>query len=124
MLNSIPFSVLMGLFFGFLSGLGIGGGTLLMMWLTLVVGYDHITARSVILMFFLAAAGSVCIFRLKDKTLSLKPILPAIVAASAAAAIFSWVSTKIDTVVLQKCFGILLLFTGVKELLYRERNAK
>ena len=95
-----------------------------MMWLTLVIGIDHSTARAINLMFFIAAAGSVCLFRLKSKTLTIKPILPAIIAGCIAAALFSWVGKEADTEILQKCFGILLLITGVKELLYRERNAK
>lgn len=122
MVNSIPVAVLMGVVFGFLAGLGIGGGTLLMMWLTLVAGMDHNMARSINLMFFIAAAGSVCAFRLKNRSLSLKPILPAILAGCTAAAIFSWIGQTVDTGLLQKCFGVLLLITGVKELLYRERN--
>lgn len=124
MVNSIPVAILMGVVFGFLAGLGIGGGTLLMMWLTLIAGIDHTVARAINLMFFIAAAGSVCIFRLKSKTLSIKPIIPAIIAGCTAAAIFSWVGKNVDTEILQKCFGVLLLITGVKELLYRERKAR
>ena len=124
MLNSIPFSVLMGLVFGFSAGLGLGGGSLLMMWLTLVVGADHLTARAINLMFFIVAAGSVCIFRLKNRSLSIKPILPAIIAGCIAAGLFSFIGQNIDTQILRKIFGGLLLFTGTKELLYRPRNAR
>lgn len=124
MLNSIPAAVLMGVVFGVLAGLGIGGGSLLMMWLTLVVGMDHSMARAINLMFFIAAAGSVCIFRLKARSLSLKPIIPAIIAGCGAAALFSWIGKGMDTELLQKFFGVLLLITGVKELLYRQRKAR
>ena len=44
---------------GFLTGLGIGGGSLLILWLTMIVGMDAETARVINLMFFLTAAGAV-----------------------------------------------------------------
>ena len=124
MLNNIPISALMGLVFGFSAGLGLGGGSLLMMWLTLAVGADHPTARAVNLMFFIVAAGSVCAFRLKSGCLTLKPILPAILSGCIAAGLFSVLGKNLDVQILRKFFGILLLFTGVRELLYRPRNAK
>ena len=124
MLNSLPASVLMGFLFGFCAGLGLGGGSLLMMWLTLAVALEHQTARAINLMFFIVAAGSVCLFRLKNRSLSFKPIIPAILTGCVAAAFFSWVSKEIDTEMLKKVFGVLLLITGIRELLYRPRNAK
>lgn len=124
MLESLPISILMGLILGFLAGLGIGGGSLLMLWLTLVIETDHATARAINLMFFIAAAGSVCLFRLKNRSLEIKPVLPAIVTGCAGAALFSWIGTNVDLNLIRKIFGILLLATGIRELFYRPRNAK
>ena len=124
MLNSLPVSILMGLLLGFCAGLGLGGGSLLMMWLTLAVGIDHPTARAINLMFFIVAAGSVCIFRLKSRSLSFKPIIPAVIAGCVAAALLSLLGKSVDTALLKKIFGVLLLITGIRELLYRPRNAR
>jgi threonine/homoserine/homoserine lactone efflux protein len=41
-----------------------------------------------------------------------------------AAALFTFVGRLIDTTLLRKCFGGLLLITGLRELFYRPRNAK
>lgn len=117
-------AIFIGLILGFLAGLGIGGGSLLILWLTLYANLDSITARAVNLMFFLAAAGSVSIFRFKKGDLQLKQILPAIISGCVAAAICSWLGTKIDQDILKKIFGGLLLITGARELFYRPRNAK
>ena len=62
-LLNILTALFMGIVFGFLAGLGVGGGTLLILWLTMVIGMDHATARAINLMFFLVAAGSVTIIR-------------------------------------------------------------
>ena len=117
-------TVFVGLVLGFLAGLGIGGGSLLILWLTLCVGTEPITARAINLMFFLTAAGSVSIFRLKNGNLQFKSILPAVVSGCIAAAIGSWFGTWIDQSVLKKIFGGLLLITGLREIFYRPQKAK
>ena len=113
-----------GIILGVLAGLGVGGGTLLILWLTLIAGSDGITARAINLMFFLVAAGSVSLFRWQKGKLEVKEILPAVIAGCIAAGLCSWISTQIDQKMLQKFFGILLLLTGLRELFYRPRKAK
>ena len=124
MLESFPIAVLAGILLGFLSGLGIGGGSLLMLWLTLVLGMDHASARGINLLFFVPSALIACLFRWKQGTLQWKQILPAIIAGCAAAAVFSWLSMYLDTPVIKKLFGILLIATGLRELFYRPRKAR
>ena len=124
MLESFPIAVLAGILLGFLSGLGIGGGSLLMLWLTLVLGMDHISARGINLLFFIPSALIACLFRWKQRTLQWKQILPAIIAGCAAAAVFSWLSMYLDTPAIKKLFGILLIATGLRELFYRPRKAR
>lgn len=124
MLESLPVALLLGLALGFLAGLGVGGGSLLMMWLTLILQVEQTTARAINLMFFIAAAGGVCIFRLKKGSFQLKAILPAMVGGCVAAGICSWIGTFIDQNLLRKIFGVLLLLTGLRELFYRPRKAR
>lgn len=117
-------SIPVGIVLGFLAGLGVGGGSLLILWLTLIAGTDPSTARAINLLFFLAAAGSVSIFRWRKGRLDFKSILPAIVCGCIAAGVCSWLGTQIDQGILKKIFGVLLLATGLRELFYRPRNAK
>ena len=124
MLNSAPVSLLVGALLGFLAGLGTGGGSLLLLWLTLLVGVDDQTARTINLMFFLTAAGSVSIIRLKNNQIPYKKILPGILAGCVSAAAVSFLGRDLDPTLLKKAFGVLLLFTGIRELLYRPRKAR
>lgn len=122
MLTSFPISVIIGALLGFLTGMGIGGGSLLILWLTLVLSFDQTTARGINLLFFLPASAICCIFRLRQGTLNLRQCLPAMVSGCAAAAFASWMAAVIDTALLRKPFGILLLATGLREILYRPRQ--
>ena len=122
MLNYLTFPV--AVLLGFLAGLGVGGGSLLILWLTLAVGMDYEAARIVNLCFFLPSALIATLFRQKQGAVQLKKILPAIIAGCIAAALFSVIGKRLDTKLIQKFFGGLLLITGIRELLYRPRKAK
>lgn len=111
-----------GTVLGFLTGLGVGGGSLLILWLTILAGVDQSIARGINLLFFLPSALIACCFRWKQGTLQLRKILPAIIAGCAAAGLFSWLGQSIHAEVLKKLFGVLLLFTGLRELLYRPKK--
>jgi len=124
MLNSFPFSVGAGIVLGFLSGLGIGGGSLLVLWLTLVLGTEQEVARGINLLFFVPSALIACIFRFRQGKLDVKAVLPALVAGIISAALFSVLGSNVDTDLLKKPFGFLLLATGLRELFYRPRKAK
>jgi len=124
MLDSFPISVVIGTLLGFLAGLGTGGGSLLILWLTVTLGMDALTARSINLLFYIPSALIACLFRLKQGSFSLKKVLPAIITGCIAAGIFSFVSTVLDMNVLKKLFGGLLILVGIRELLYRPRKAR
>ena len=122
MLNYIALPVAIVL--GFLAGLGVGGGSLLILWLTTVIGMEYADARIINLLFFLPSACIATIFHRKQGSVNIKKILPAIVWGCVAAALFTFVGRQIHTDLLRKCFGGLLIFTGLRELFYRPRNAK
>lgn len=124
MLNSVPVMIFIGILLGFLSGLGIGGGSLLILWLTMVLGQSPETARSTNLLFFIPSSLIACIMRMQKGELELHPILPAVLSGCAAAILFSFVSERIDTAILKKLFGAVLIAAGIREIFYRPRKAR
>ncbi len=122
MLKEFMFSVMVGTALGVLSGLGTGGGSLLILWLTLVLNLPQHEARTINLLFFIPSAIISCLFRWKQGTLRLKKVLPAIAAGSIVAGIFSFFGSSWDAQLLKKAFGALLLLTGLRELAYRPKN--
>ncbi len=122
MLESLPVSLIAGTALGFLAGLGVGGGSLLMLWLTLILGLDHSIARTVNLLFFIPSAIIASLFRWKQGSLQFKKVLPAILCGCIAAAVFAYFSKTTDVALIKKLFGFLLLITGIRELFYRPRK--
>lgn len=110
--------IIIGTFLGLLSGLGTGGGSLLILYLTLMAGMGQMDARAINLLFYIPAAVVACLFRWKQGRLEIKKVLPAIVAGCAAASLLAYFSAGWDTALLQKLFGGLLIYTGFRELLF------
>ena len=107
---------------GFLTGLGIGGGSLLILWLTFVLKMDPFSARGIVLLFFIPAAVISSIFRWKQGTLSFTSALPAMISGCMAALLFSYISTMADPHVLDRIFGLILIAAGVREILYKKKR--
>ncbi len=117
---ALPIAVILG----FLAGLGVGGGSLLLLWLTMVVGMEYPDARTINLLFFLPCAITATLFHRRQGRVNIREILPAIVCGCIAAALSALIATRVDTGIIKKFFGALLLFTGLRELFYRPRKAK
>ena len=122
MLNSFPVSLVVGTLLGFLSGLGVGGGSLLILWLTMVLEIGQTTARTVNLLFFLPAAAVSCLFRWKQGFIPWRIILPAIAAGCMGALVGIRLSSLAEPELLKKLFGILLILTAIRELSYGKRH--
>ena len=122
MLEYLAFPVAIVL--GFLAGLGVGGGSLLMLWLTSVMHMDYGVAKTINLLFFLPTALISTLFHKKQGSVNIRKILPGIVCACIIAAVFSYFGKQIDTPLLKKLFGGLLIIIGIRELFYRPRNPK
>lgn len=122
MLDDFLFACLIGTVLGFLSGLGTGGGSLLILWLTIVLGMPQVEARLINLMFFLPSAFISSLFRWQKGSLPIKKVLPAIITGSITAGLCAFVGKYMDTSLLQKLFGGLLIFTGIRELRYHPRT--
>lgn len=101
---------------GILSGFGVGGGTLLLIYMTTFAGLGQQLAQGINLLYFLPTAGAALPCHLKngyvDKVAAKSAILTGLVANAAAA----WAATSMNTELLHKCFGLFLLYIGVREL--------
>jgi uncharacterized membrane protein YfcA len=107
----IPFLCALGA--SIISAWGVGGGTLLLLVMTLFLGIDQRTAQGINLLFFLPTAVSALLCHARNGYLD-KPILKsAIPAAVLAAAAGAWIATAIDVELLRRPFGVYLLFSGI-----------
>lgn len=109
-------SVAVGLVCGLLSGLGIGGGSLLMLYLTLAAGTEQAAARGVNLLFFLPTAAASLLLHTKNRLVVWHTAIPAAVAGCVIGGLLSWLAAGLDSAFLRYAFGAYLLVTGCLEL--------
>ena len=107
----LPF--LCGLAAGTVSAWGVGGGTLLLLVMTLFLGVDHRTAQGINLLFFLPTAASALFCHWKGGHLHIPTLKAAVPPAVILAAVGAWLSTSLDVELLRKPFGLYLLASGV-----------
>lgn len=121
MSGPIP-ALLAGLLTGILSGFGVGGGTLLLVYMTLIAGLDQQLAQGINLLYFLPSGLMALPAHIKNGYIERKSLLPAIGAGLICAALAAWVATAVNTDLLRKCFGIFLILVGTWELLKKEQK--
>ena len=102
MLGSLPFSVLVGTVLGFLSALGIGGGSLLMVWMTAVLAMEQKAAQGINLLYFLPTAVCALIFHAKHRQICWKAVVPAALAGCAAAVPGALLAASLEMELLRK----------------------
>ncbi len=110
----LPF--LCGLGASIISAWGVGGGTLLLLVMTLFLGVDHRTAQGINLLFFLPTAASALFCHARNDCLDKPCLKNAVPFAVAAALIGAWISNCVDVNVLRKPFGVYLLLSAVSLL--------
>ena len=110
----IPF--LCGLGASVISAWGVGGGTLLLLVMTLFLDVDQRTAQGINLLFFLPTALSALLCHARGGYLDKPTLKSAVPWAVAAALAGAWIATNLDVEVLRKPFGIYLLLSGISLL--------
>lgn len=116
--------LLIGFGTGILSAWGVGGGTLLLLCMTLFLGVDQSTAQGINLFYFLPTAGMGLIYHKKNGLLEKDVLRQAIPLGTVAAVAAAWVATSVDTAIFRKPFGIYLLITGVMTLFQTKKIDK
>ena len=109
---------------GVLSGFGVGGGTLLLVYMTAFAGLDQRLAQGINLLYFLPTAGMGLIWHRKNGLLEKDVLRQAIPLGTVAAIAAAWIATSVDTAVFRKPFGVYLLLTGVMTLFQTKKSSK
>jgi hypothetical protein len=101
---------------GILGAMGMGGGGVLIIYLTLIAGLDQRAAQGINLIAFIPCALLALFFYLKKKLIDGRAALFAAAAGLAGALAGTWLSGMIETGVLRRIFGAMLLFIGLREV--------
>ena len=115
---------LVGFFTGILSAWGIGGGTLLLLVMTLFLGVDQLSAQGINLLYFLPTAAMALAEHKKNGLLEPSLLRSAIPWALPVTALAAWAATAVDVEALKKPFGVFLLVSGLYTVFSKPPKSK
>ena len=110
----LPFLAALGT--GVLSSWGVGGGTLLLVLMTLFLGVGHREAQAINLLFFLPTAGISLFFHRKNGFLDKDVWRQAAVPGTVASLLGALAAVAVDVSLLRRPFGVFLIYSGVSML--------
>lgn len=102
--------------------MGMGGGFILVVWLTLAEETAQRTAQGINLLFFLPIALLSLIFHIKNKLVNNELVKKLALGGVLGAIIGTYGAQLIDNGALRKLFALFLLAFGLKELFAKKEN--
>ncbi|MBE6686649.1 MAG: sulfite exporter TauE/SafE family protein [Ruminococcaceae bacterium] len=97
---------------GILAGLGVGGGGLLVIYLTLVLGTEQLQAQGINLCFFIICSASSLCIHFKKRKINIRQILALAITGIVSSLLGAYISRNIDASLLRRLFGGLLVISG------------
>lgn len=113
-------TVLAGALSGMTGAMGLGGGAVLLLYLTLFTDTPQLTAQGINLLFFLPIAALSLPIHRKNGLIDFPAALAAALCGLLGAAAGSLLSGLLDARLLQKLFAGALLFVGLREVFHRK----
>ena len=108
--------VLIGIVSGIVSGTGMGGGTILIFLLSIMLGIEQHTAQATNLIFFIPTSIVAIIVNLKNKNIDTKQAIIISIFGVLGAIIGANIAIYMDVRMLKKGFGIFLIFVTMNEI--------
>ena len=108
--------ILFGLIAGIITGLGMGGGTILILLLSVFLGQDQHVAQATNLIFFIPTSIAAIYTNLKYKNVNLKLALTVSSFGVLGAIIGATISSAINSAILKKNFAVFILIIAIYEI--------
>lgn len=107
---------------GIFASLGVGGGMILILYLTVFAGFDQLSAQGINLIYFIPIAVLSVIIHSKNRLIEWRKIIPALITGVIFAAAGTFAAERIGSPALKKIFAVFILLIGVKELLCKPKS--
>lgn len=108
--------IVTGLISGTVSGTGMGGGTILILVLSIFLVVEQHVAQATNLVFFVPTSISAIIVSIKSKLIEWKIGITLAISGVVGAIIGANISSKMNVKVLKRCFGIFLAIIAIYEI--------
>lgn len=109
--------ILIGILSGIVTGLGMGGGSILILILTTFLNTEQHTAQAANLIFFIPTAITAIIVHFKNKNVDKQVGKKLLYSSMVGSAVGAYLTSFVKAQNLRKYFGIFLLVVGILEII-------
>lgn len=109
--------IIAGVLSGIISGMGIGGGIILIPVLTIFLGFSQKMAQGITLLYFIPTAVFALIVHIKNKNVDFKIAAKVASTGVVSAGIGAFIIKYLPTPILSKIFAVFLLTVGVWQII-------
>ncbi len=115
-------NILIGFLTGIAASMGLGGGFILIIWLTLFGGLSQTSAQGVNLLFFLPVALFSVIIHAKNRLIEWKAVPFAAIAGIIGAAAGSVLSFVLTDDMLRTLFALVIIPVALREIFHKKKE--
>ena len=105
--------IIIGLISGIIGGLGMGGGTVLILLLGMFANVEQHIAQGTNVIFFVPTAIAAILIFIKNKNIKFKVGIPICLWGLLGAYIGATISSRMEVGILRKCFGGFLILIAI-----------
>ena len=109
-------NILVALTAGFLGAIGVGGGSVFIIYLTLFLNLSQLKSQGINLLFFIPCSLVGILFHIKNKLIDYKKAIPLIISGIMGVCFGMFLQHYIDETLLRKIFGIFILIIALSQL--------
>lgn len=106
-----------GFLSGILSGMGVGGGMILIPVLTIFAGASQHTAQAVNLYYFIPSAAAALVIHIKNGNIEKKAAIPMIIGGAPLSLLGAYLAVRLSPRLLGKLFAAFIFIFGCGEVL-------
>ncbi len=117
-------TAIVGFFSGILSGMGVGGGMLLIPALRIFFNISQKNAQTINLFCFIPAAICALVVHIKKKNVDFKAVLPMIITGVPFSLLGAFLCIKVTPRLMGILFGVFILIFGIREIIMSFRSLK
>lgn len=114
--------LLVGLVSGICGSMGLGGGSVLIVYLTVFAGAEQLAAQGINLIFFLPTAAVALFIYSKKGIIKWRIIFPIMLVGTAATVVSGFFVGLFKAELLKKLFGVAIVVYGVYELVLGKKG--
>lgn len=107
---------------GIAAAMGLGGGTFLIIYLTVFAGAAQTAAQGINLVFFIPAAAAALWLHSRNGLVEWRSVIPALLGGVVTAVIFAQFANSIEPWMIKKLFGVFIVLAGMRIFINSRRK--